>query len=155
MKLKNYVWNGYGFPVMFEELPAIKVRGELVPDVDFTSLAESLIIYLCGEHKSFTGNQIKFIRNHLDMSVRQFAEFMSVKHPSVLRWEKRGNQPTSMGLAQEILLRLKTLHALHSDDEFISKVVENAQTDLEVPKKSPVKPFHVPSSVVQNAAHAP
>ena len=43
MKIKNYKWNGFGFPVIFEEIPAVKLRGEIVPDVDFGKLIPDVI----------------------------------------------------------------------------------------------------------------
>lgn len=74
-----------------------------------------------------TGNQVKFIRNHLAMSLREFAKFMGVTHQSIMRWEEKTKSPTHMGSSNEIVLRIKTLRSLHSTASEIKEAVNKVE----------------------------
>jgi hypothetical protein len=143
MKIKNYQWNGFGFPVIFEELPAIKVRGEIIPDVDLTRYARALVQIVCAKQKvPFSGNQVKFIRSHLAMSLREFAKFMDVTHQSVMRWEEKGKAAARIDVNTEIVMRLKILKELNSDAKSIADVVEKVRHTEELrPSADYVKAF--------------
>lgn len=154
MKIKNYHWNGFGFPVVFSELPAIKIRGELVPDVDLSQFAKPLIQIICAKQiVPLSGNQVKFIRNHLNMSLREFAKFMDVKHQSVMRWEKKAKSAARIDINTEIVLRLKILKELNSDAQSIEDVVDKVQhTEDLKPTADYVQkflPIRVPENIVQ------
>jgi DNA-binding transcriptional regulator YiaG len=151
MKIKNYEWNGFGFPVIFEELPAIKLRGELVPDVDLNEVAKPLIQFICIAQKvPFNGNQIKFIRMHLGMSLREFAKFMSVTHQSVMRWEENSKAPAHIEPHTEIVMRIKVLKILGSNSEVINQAVDNVE-DVDNFKSASYKQFKamkIPEKVI-------
>lgn len=154
MKIKNYEWNGYGFPVIFAELPAVKLRGELIPDVDWQEIAKPLIQFICVEQEwPFSGNQVKFIRHHLNMSLREFAKFMGVTHQSVMRWEKASKASTRMGAATEIMLRIKALKSLHSDSKAIDQVVDKVD-DVEKLQSEPSRKRHSPLRVPEKVIHS-
>jgi DNA-binding transcriptional regulator YiaG len=141
MKIKNYEWNGFGFPVIFAELPAVKIRGELIPDFDLNEVAEPLIQFICTQQKvPFSGTQVKFIRMHLGKSLREFAKFMGVTHQSVMRWEDNGKAPAHIEAHIEIVMRIKILKALGCDVKFISQAVDNVE-DVNSFKLSAYKSF--------------
>lgn len=155
LKIKNYKWNGYGFPVIFDSLPAVKLRGELVPDVDFNQFAKPLIEYMCTRHEyvPFSGNQIKFIRTYFGMTLREFAEFMGVTHVSVMRWEKNAKASAKVGAHIEFVMKIKVLRRLQSDAIAIDEAVENIE-EVENVKTSSYKipkPFRIPEKVIQAA----
>lgn len=107
MKIKNYRFEGFGFPVIFDELPAVKVRGELVPDVDFDKYAKPLIEHICARQDvPLSGNQVKFIRNYFGMSLREFAKMLNVTHQSVMRWESRKQSAAQIDVNTEIVVRI-------------------------------------------------
>lgn len=154
MKIKNYHWNGFGFPVIFHELPAIELRGELVPDIDFNQFAEPLIQIICAKQPiPLSGNQVKFIRNHLNMSLREFAKFMNVTHQSVMRWEEKSKSAARIDVNTEIVFRLKVLKKINGDAEAIEEVVEKAQhtEELKPPTNyvSSFKPIRLPKEIIQ------
>lgn len=125
MEIKNYKWNGFGFPIIFEKLPAVKIRGELVPDVDLNLYARSLVEFICAEQEiPFSGSQVKFIRHFFNNSLREFAKFLNVKHQSVMRWEEKKQSAARIDVNTEIVMRLKILKALNSDPSAIEHVVE-------------------------------
>lgn len=154
MKIKNYQWNGFGFPVIFSELPAVKLQDELVPDVDFSQFAKPLIQIMCAKQLApFSGNQVKFIRHHLQMSLRDFAKFMNVTHQSVMRWENKSKSAARIDVNMEIVLRLKILKKLGSDAVAIEEVVEKAQHTEELKPTTDYvrnfKPIHVSEKIIQ------
>lgn len=154
MKIKNYEWNGFGFPIIFDELPAIKMKGELVPDVDWAEVATPLIQFICtSQDLPFSGNQIKFIRHHLNMTLREFATFVGVTHQSVMRWEEREKSSAHIDENTEIIFRIKILKKLHSDKGTINKIIEKVGESSNLGKLAnykAFKPLRVPESVIEN-----
>lgn len=152
-KIKNYEWNGFGFPVIFDELPAVKLRGELVPDVDFQELAAPLIQFICTTQDSaFSGNQVKFIRMHFNMSLRDFAEFMGVTHQSVMRWEKKEKASAHMGAHVEFFMKVRILRKLHSKKALLETAMERTEdaSSAKQPNYKIQKPLKVPEDVVHD-----
>lgn len=153
MKIKNYEWNGFGFPLIFEELPAVKLRGELVPDVDFNAFAKPVIQFICANQEiPLSGNQVKFIRMHLGMTLRQFAEFVGVRHQSVMRWEEKGKSAANVDAHIEFVLRLKVLKKLDSKAENIKTMIERVE-QVETFKKSTYRSM-VPQRIPERVVHA-
>lgn len=123
--LKNYEWMGYGFPVIFNELPAVKIRGELVPDIDFSEYEKPLIEFICANQNiPLSGNQVKFIRNYLGMSLREFAKLLNVKHQSIMRWEARKNSAAQIDVNTEIVMRIKILKKIGVKQSAINLVLD-------------------------------
>ena len=148
--IKNYQWNGFGFPIIFEKLPAIKVRGELIPDINFDELASPIIQFICIKQDfCFSGNQIKFIRHYLKMTLRDFANFIGVTHQSVMRWEEKAKASAHMGAHVEFVMKIKVLKALHSTSKIINKAVETIDSVDNVKSSSyrNSKPLRVPNNL--------
>lgn len=153
MKLKNYLWNGFGFPVIFDEIPAIKLRGELVPDIDFAKLAPELIKFICTEQEiPLNGNQVKFFRHSLNLSLRDFAKFVGVTHQSVMRWEKQKNLPAKIDAHTEIVLRIQMLKRFHGEEKEILEAANQVE-DVSRLKTSTYKRFE-PVRVPETVTHA-
>jgi transcriptional regulator with XRE-family HTH domain len=150
MKLKNYLWNGFGFPVIFEELPAIKLRGELVPDIDFSKVAPDLIKFICSDQDvPLSGNQIKFFRHALNLSMRDFAKLIGVTHQSLMRWENRKNHPAKIEAHIEIVLRILMLKRFDGNNEEILEAANQVEgvAKLKSATYKQFKPVRVPESV--------
>ena len=152
MTLKNYEWNGFGFPIVFDELPAIKIKDEIVPDVDWVEVAIPLIRFICSSQDlPFSGNQIKFIRHHFGMSLREFAGFVGVTHQSVMRWEEHDKSSAHVDENTEIIFRIKVLKKLQSGKKSIDKIIDKIGL-ITVTSKSHkykvFKPLRVPESVL-------
>ena len=96
--------------------------------MDFNRFAEPIVQIICAKQQiPLSGNQVKFIRNHLNMSLREFARFLNVTHQSVMRWEKKAKSAARIDINTEIVFRLKTLKHLNSDARAIEEVVEKVQ----------------------------
>ncbi|HEY1079035.1 MAG TPA: hypothetical protein VGE46_03025 [Bdellovibrio sp.] len=131
MKIKNFRFEGFGFPVIFDELPAIKVRGELVPDVDFNKYAKPLIEHICARQDvPLSGNQVKFIRHYFGKSLREFAKMLNVTHQSIMRWENQKNLAAQIDVNTEIVVRIKILKAINSKSDYILHLIERIESIL-------------------------
>ena len=85
---KEFIDNGFGFPVHLRNVPMVKVRGEWTPKVNYNHLAESLLHALSFKPTRLTGLEIHFIRNHFEMTLKEFSKRFCVSHVAVMKWEK-------------------------------------------------------------------
>jgi len=106
---KRWIDHGLGFPVEISNLPFIKVRGEWIPDIEYVALANGVFRSLADSPVRLTGNQIRFIRLHSEMTLQGFADRFGVTHPAVKKWEEMGNAPTKMSWGTEKDIRLFVL----------------------------------------------
>ena len=111
MKIKRYVFNGFGFPIVLKNVPAREIRGSIEPVINYKELAIKVISELCSDENDspLTGNQVRFLRNHLGMTTRQFGTFTDSTNAAVTKWENCKDEPTKMSSATETVLRLKIL----------------------------------------------
>lgn len=102
----RYVDRGFGFPVTLLQAPMAKVRGKWTPLIDYNALAKAVLKILARLPGRLTGNQVKFIRLHFEMTQQQFSRRLGVTHPAVVKWEKTGNRPSGMNWTTEKDIRL-------------------------------------------------
>ncbi len=106
-----FVYEGFGFPVAFVNVPMVLVRGDWTPDVNYTEIARRLLRSLVLKPARLTGHEVRFIRHMMKMNLKQFGKRFGVTHPAVLKWEKTRTRPTAMTWAVEKDMRLEILHA--------------------------------------------
>ena len=111
---KTYTDHGFGFPVKLLNVPMIKVRGKWTPHVNYNDLTEALLIALCEKPVKLTGHEIRFVRLHFQLTLKQFAKRFAVSHAAVIKWEKTGDDPTNMAWTTEKDLRLFILSQMNS-----------------------------------------
>lgn len=111
---KVHVDYGFGFPVKLLNVPMAKVRGIWTPAINYNLLAEVVLKELCEKEGRLTGNEVRFIRQHFEMTLQQFARRFGVTHPGVLKWEVLRNKPTAMNWATEKDIRIFSLLKLES-----------------------------------------
>ena len=109
---KTFVDEGFGFKITLLNVPIVKVRGVWTPDVNYNELSKVVLLALCEKPARLTGNEVKFIRQHFEMTLQDFAKRFCVTHPGVLKWEKNKNRPTGMNWATEKDIRLFVLAKL-------------------------------------------
>jgi hypothetical protein len=109
---KVFVDYGFGFPVNLKNVPMVKVRGHWTPNINYNVLTKAVLIALAHKVSRLTGDEVKFIRNHFEMTLEDFAKRFSVTHVAVLKWEKSGEKSTSMNWSTEKDMRLYILHKL-------------------------------------------
>ncbi|MBU6382776.1 MAG: hypothetical protein KGR16_00455 [Verrucomicrobia bacterium] len=111
-RVEKFVYEGFGFPVILLHVPMKKIRGVEVPDINYNTLQMTLLDML--SHKPFplTGNEIRFIRQSLKMTLVDFAKHFGVTHAAVIKWEKSKNQAAKITPSTELHIRLFTLERL-------------------------------------------
>ncbi len=102
----EYIDHGFGFPIILEDLTMVKVRGKWIPEINYNLLTTEVLRRLAALDGRLTGNQVRFIRLHMEMTLEQFARRLGLSHPAVLKWEKKGNKPTGMNWSNEKDIRL-------------------------------------------------
>ncbi len=102
---KNYAYNGLGFPIILEEATLKKVRNEWLLKIDVLKLAEAVFKVLPSKPTGLTGDEIRFMRTHLDLSKRKFAEHLNVSHTAVNKWEQSEDKKAHIDPLTEIALR--------------------------------------------------
>lgn len=104
---KNYTYNGLLFPIVLDKVEMVHYQDEWHPKLNVLKLSNEAIKTLALSQHRLTGNQIKFIRNYFNMSLRQFAnDVVNVSHGAVAKWEKTENSLTSMDINIEKIIRL-------------------------------------------------
>lgn len=138
---KTYTDHGLGFPVQILNAPMRKIRGEWVLDIDFNEYRIVVLKTLVEKSSKLTGNEVKFIRHHFEMTLKAFAKrFGGGSHVSVLKWENTGDSFTSMAWSTEKDIRMaiaaeiapKTLQKVYEGlVEAATKKKENVKVDSE------------------------
>lgn len=102
---KNYVDHGFGFPVVIDQVEIELAGKEEIPLIDYGQLKAFVIGALRLKPSGLTGNEIRFLRRALGMTLQQFGTTFGVTHPAVVAWEKSGDRPSCMEWGTEKLLR--------------------------------------------------
>jgi len=106
-KLKEYTYDGLGFPVKLLNVEMVMIDGEWHPKINVEKVADDAIRKLAMQKERITGKQLKFIRTYFSMSLRGFAkEVVNESHTAVSKWEKFGNKVTNMDINIEKIIRL-------------------------------------------------
>lgn len=131
MKIKRYIFKGFGFPVELHNVPAREIRGSIEPIINYKNLAIMVISEICSDENTnpLTGRQVFFLRNHLNMTLREFGKMLEVTHPVVKQWEKCDDHSTKMSDSTEKILRLKMLQAIGMKPTRFMEVFQNLDID--------------------------
>lgn len=100
---------GFGFPIILLGVKNLKSsKGHSYLDIPHQQLAQSLFVAILMKPGFLSGAELKFLRKHLDLTQQSFAQCIGVKgHSNIAGWEGKGQDPTGMLEATEILVRLK------------------------------------------------
>lgn len=112
---KSYLYNGFGFPILLENIPMVDVRGIWTPEVNYNILQKVVLLALCYQSSSLTGNQVRFIRKYFDMTLEKFAKKFGLTHAAVLKWEKKGDNPAKILEGYEKEIRLFVMDQILAD----------------------------------------
>ena len=104
--LKSFIDNGFGFPVKLKNVPMVKVRGRWTPEIDYNKLTEHVLKALAHKEGRLSGAEVKFIRQHFEMTLQAFAKRFGVSHVAVIKWEKTGSKTSPMVWSTEKDIRL-------------------------------------------------
>lgn len=102
-----FLYKGLGFLIELENVGMIKFNEEWLPKIDVQYIADELIKKLAIQEERLTGNQVKFIRSYFSMPLREFGKtVVHEPHTAVSKWEKCGDEITSMNENTEQVLRI-------------------------------------------------
>ena len=135
---RSHIDYGFGFAVKLMNVRMVKVRGEWTPSVNYNELALVVLKELAEKTGRLTGCEVKFIRQHFEMTLQGFAKRFGVTHPAVLKWEKLGKKQTGMNWATEKDIRLFVLHKVSSSSSELVALYEFLESVLEGDKLAPV-----------------
>ena len=134
---KRIIYEGFGFPIVFENVSMVRVRGDWTPDIDYNNIAKHVLNCLSQKPARLTGDEIRFIRHSFEMTLVEFAKRFSVTHPAVLKWEKSGCQTPSMNWPIEKDIRLAIVAYLRKTKTKFFEVYEKLKSE----PKEKVKPI--------------
>ena len=98
---KQYVYEGFGFPVVLKNVPMIKVRGRWTPDVNFNDLMTDVLKALAAHESRLTGSEVRFVRHYFEMTQQQLADKAGVTRQTIIAIEA-GKYAPSLPLAFRI-----------------------------------------------------
>lgn len=137
MSQKNIVYLGLGFPVLIEGVETFIFRGEELPKVNHNKLNEQIFEALMVSRSRLTGNQLSFIRGHMNLSQVEFAKSLGFElYSTISAWFEKGDEGTGMTPATELAVRMLMAHFVNRFDEvnqnapLILAEIEEAKPEL-------------------------
>lgn len=97
---------------MLLNVPLVNIRGVEVPDIDYNVLQKNVLLALCQKVTSLSGNEMRFIRQYLEMNYTEFAKAFGVTHARVIHWESAKNKSAKITPSLDVCLRLHILDGL-------------------------------------------
>lgn len=116
-KVKRFVYEGLGFPVVLMHVPLVKKRGTWTPAINYNKLQKEVLLALAHKPVALTGNEIHFIRAYFEMTLESFGRHFGVTHAAVLTWEKMGDKPGKINPTTELCIRLLILEKLKMNNQ--------------------------------------
>ena len=120
--IARFEYDGLGFPIILLNFPLIEVRGICVPDIDYNQLQRNVLLALCRKSLPLTGNEVRFVRQYLQMNYTDFASRFGVTHASVIHWEKSKNLFAKILPTTELCIRLYILDVLHAKNKLFRQI---------------------------------
>tara|TARA_Y100000588_G_scaffold394932_1_gene518439 strand:- start:4117 stop:5367 length:1251 start_codon:yes stop_codon:yes gene_type:complete len=109
MKMKrenNYHYTELDIPVVLNDVEMTLKNGQWLPNIDSETVATCLIRRLAVKEFPLIGNEVRFIRACLGMSLRDFAaQVAHESHVAVKKWEGKSNELTKMNANTEFVIR--------------------------------------------------
>ena len=105
-KVKRFVYNGLGFPVVLVNVTLVKKRDIWTPTIDYNKLQKRVLFALAQKQLAMTGNEIHFVRTYFEMTLENFGKHFGVTHAAVLTWEKMGDKQARINPTNELNIRL-------------------------------------------------
>ncbi len=97
--VSEYKYWALGFPILLKNIKFFKIEGQWQPQIDVKKIANDAFYNIIKKamESPLIGKEIEFLRTHLKMTKKEFAEKLNVHRKTIARWEKTGNKPPKMG----------------------------------------------------------
>jgi DNA-binding transcriptional regulator YiaG len=112
-KTKTFVYHGLGIPIKLINVPMRKIVGEWCIDINMNKLMLVVLQEIIHKPTALTGDELRYIRSHLEMTTTEFGKTFGVSHVAVLKWEGEKN---NISPALELCIRLYVLNFLRAKD---------------------------------------
>ena len=132
---KRFVDDGFGFPVVLHNVPMVRVRGIWTPRINYNNLARDVALALARKPARLTGNEIRFVRLHFEMTLEAFGARFDVSHPAVLKWERAGDSPPALKWPVEKDIRLFVVDRLQVRPRAFKELYETLREQVATPSK--------------------
>jgi transcriptional regulator with XRE-family HTH domain len=98
-----------GFPMVLQNVPMEKIRGEWAPAINFNELEDVMALVIPLKRARLTGSELRFLRQHLDLSQEAFAAQFDYTRQGVKKWEDCGDTLPALKWSTERDIRLFAL----------------------------------------------
>lgn len=114
---KDIVYEGLGFPILLKGVETYFFQGEELPKINHNKLNTTVFECLLSSRFRLTGNQLNFIRGHMQLSQVEFAKRLGFEsHATVSGWFKKGNKSSGMNSQTELAVRMIMAHFVNHFD---------------------------------------
>ncbi len=114
-KIRQFIYEGLGFPVILTNIYLVKKRDVWTPAIDYNKLQKNVLIALAQKSGPLTGNEVHFIRTYFELTKGNFGKRFGVTYRTVLSWEKTGDRLAKIHPKTELEIRLFILERSHAD----------------------------------------
>jgi len=125
---RSHVDYGFGFPVKLLNVTMVRIRGNWTPALNYNRLAEVVLDELSRKKGRLTGYEVRFIRQHFEMTLQDFAKRFGVTHPGVMRWESVKDRITGMNWSTEKDIRLFIFVRMHEKSKELAELYKALET---------------------------
>lgn len=156
-KVKRFIYEGLGFPVILLNLVLVKKRGVWTPSIDYNKFQKQVLLALSHKPAALTGNEVHFIRTYFEMTLDNFGKAFGVTHAGVLNWEKMGDKSAKISPTTEWCMRLLILEKLNMNnqifrDTFREFNIEGIVKEQKAASPKTPRPVTLPAGSIQRRA---
>lgn len=154
-RVKRFIYEGLGFPVVLVNVSLVKKRGIWTPAVDYNKLQKEALLALTHKTTPLTGHELHFIRTYFELTLDKFGKQFGVSHVAVLAWEKKGNKPAKINPSTELFIRLMVLEKLNMNNQIFREAFRDFDiVGIAKPSFKTIKPITLPGPHVSKRSHA-
>lgn len=113
-KIKTFLYKGLGISVKLVNVPMKKAAGVWCLDINMNKLMLFILREIIHKPNALTGDELRYIRKHLQMTTTEFGKTFGVSHVAVLKWESGKNR---ISPPLELCIRLHVLNYLRAKDK--------------------------------------
>lgn len=140
-KVKTFIYKGFGIPVKLVNVSMKKAAGVWCIDINMSKLMRVVLETVIRKPSALTGDELRYIRKYLEMTMAEFGKEFGVSHVAVLKWEGGQNRISS---PLELCIRLYVLNSLRvKDKEFRALYNDCSLEQLSKSSKGKVHPIVV------------
>jgi DNA-binding transcriptional regulator YiaG len=121
--IDTYRADELGLPILIKGVSVIEIDGHEVMDIDYAKISEVLFVALIIKPFPLTGAEVRFMRLFMGLTLESLATSLHVTHPTILSWEKCGNEMTKMTDSTEAILRMFAAKQGAKDNELIGVIL--------------------------------